>query len=250
MTLPDVFLQRPLAHRGLHDRANGRPENSMEAIEAAISSGYGIEIDLQRASDGVPMVFHDYDLSRLTDQSGSIALHSSDQLHKIMLSGGKTGIPTLTDVLSLVAGRVPLLIEIKDQDGAMGPDTGPLEIATAEALRAYLGPVAVMSFNPHSMRAFTKAAPDIPIGLTTCSWLAEDWPTVPKSRREQLATLHDVIDVGASFISHDVTDLGNPAVTALKGKGMPVLCWTVRSPDQEKQARQIADNITFEGYAA
>ena len=250
MILPNTFLESPIAHRGLHDRAQGRPENSIEAITAAIEAGYGIEIDLQLSSDGVPMVFHDYDLGRLTGRQGAVARHSAKELGAIPLLGGEHGIPTLADVLNLVDGRTPLLIEMKDQDGAMGPNTGPLEQATAQVLASYSGPVAVMSFSPFSMREFAKAAPTLPIGLTTSDWKPEDWPTIPARRCAELATLSDVVDVSAAFVSHDVADLTNPAILALKKKGLPILCWTVTSPEQEAQARRVADNITFEGYAA
>ena len=113
--LPDAFLGAPLAHRALHDVAAGRPENSREAIEAACAAGYGIEIDLQLSRDGQAMVFHDYDLKRLTGQPGPIRQRDAAELQAITLSGGATGIPTFAEVLDLVAGRVPLLIEIKDR---------------------------------------------------------------------------------------------------------------------------------------
>ena len=122
--LPPSFLAAPIAHRALHDRAAGRPENSVEAIEAAIAAGYGIEIDLQLSADGRAMVFHDYDLARLTGEKGAIQRRSASELGAIRLLGGVTGIPTLPQVLDLVAGRVPLLIELKDQDGALGAAVG------------------------------------------------------------------------------------------------------------------------------
>src|SRR5690606_17300252 len=122
----------------LHDRAAGRPENSPAAIAAAIDAGYAIEIDIQPSADGVPMVFHDYDLRRLTGQPGRIRGKTAAELARIpLLDAGGGGIPTLAEVLRLVAGRVPLLIEIKDQDGAMGPDVGPLENAVARDLAGY-----------------------------------------------------------------------------------------------------------------
>ena len=124
MTLPDSFFARPIAHRALHDAAVA--ENSLAAVEAAIAQGYGIEIDIQPARDGTPMVFHDYDLGRLTAQTGLITQYSAAELGEIKLTGGGGTIPTLAQVLNVVAGRVPLLIEIKDQDGTLGPNVGPL----------------------------------------------------------------------------------------------------------------------------
>ena len=109
--LPAAFLDRPIAHRALHDIAQGRPENSVEAIRAAIDAGYGIEIDLQPSSDGEAMVFHDYDLARLTVQDGPVCGHDAAALGALPLRHGQSGIPTLAEVLALVDGRVPLLIE-------------------------------------------------------------------------------------------------------------------------------------------
>lgn len=248
MTLPSAFLTRPIAHRALH---GGKvAENSIGAMQAAIAAGYGIEIDIQPSRDKVPMVFHDYDMKRLTGQSGAIAQRSAAELGTIALSGGGGIIPTLAQVIELVAGAVPLLIEIKDQDGALGPNVGPLEQAVCTALAGYKGDVAFMSFNPHSVAACAVHAPDIPRGLTTCAYPADDWPTVPERTRAALRTIPDFDRTGACFISHQHDDLGAPHVAALKSRGVPVLCWTIRSAEAEAQARKVADNITFEGYRA
>lgn len=252
MALHPEFLRAPVAHRALHDVAAGVPENGRAAIRAAMEAGYGIEIDIQPSRDGVAMVFHDYDLGRLTHETGAIAQRDAADLAGIPLRGGarEDTIPTLRDVLAMVAGRVPLLIEIKDQDGALGPNVGPLEAAVAADLAGYRGPVAVMSFNPHSMVAMAKHAPDVARGLVTCAYDAADWGLVPGPRRAALASIQDFAQSGACFISHDRRALDMAEVAALKSNGVPILCWTVRDPDQEAQAREIADNITFEGYSA
>lgn len=243
------FVRIPIAHRALHDWADLRPENSRAAIGAAIEHGYGIEIDLQLTADGQAMVFHDYDLARLTSGRGPIRQCRAAEAAKIDLkhSAGET-IPTLAEVLNLVAGRVPLLIEIKDQDGAMGPDVGPLEAAAAAALSGYAGPVAVMSFNPHSMGEMARLAPDVPRGLVTSDYRPDDWPL----SSETCAHLREIPDfdrVGAAFISHDAGDLGRARVQDLR-KRCPVLCYTIKSPEAEAEARKLADNVTFEGYLA
>ena len=248
--LPEGFVRLPLAHRALHDIADGRPENSRAAIRAAINFGYGIEIDVQMSSDGQAMVFHDYDLSRLTFAKGPVRLRSVADLCALTLRGDETQtIPTLPDVLDLVAGQIPVLIEIKDQDGAMGTDVGPLEAAVARALVDYQGDAAVMSFNPNSVAAFGQLAPDVPRGLTTSSYELADWP-LNAATCKRLREIPDFDSVGATFISHEATDLDRPRVTTLRAAGVPVLCWTVRSAVQEAEVRQRADNITFEGYLA
>lgn len=250
MSLPQSFFARPITHRGLHDLRAGRAENSMKSFEAAIAKGYGIEMDLQLSKDGMAMVFHDYELSRLTAESGPVAQRSAAELSEIALSGDGGGIPTLEEVIGFVDGRVPLLIEIKDQDGAMGPKVGPLEEATARVLSDYNGDVAVMSFNPHSMAAMQRVLPDRPRGIVTSAYTAEDWPTVPAKRRDELREIPDFDRVGASFISHEAADLGRGRVAELKSDGAAILCWTIRSAEEEADARRIVDNVTFEGYLA
>ena len=129
--LPAAFLAAPIAHRGLHDRGAGRIENSLSAIRAARDAGYGIEIDLQRSSDGVAMVFHDDTLDRLTDETGPVRARSAAELSHIRLKDSTDTIPTFAEVLAEVAGRVPLLVEIKDQSLVMGETDGRLEAAAA-----------------------------------------------------------------------------------------------------------------------
>lgn len=248
MALNPDFLTRPLAHRGLHDRKAGIVENSPSAFRAAIAAGYGIELDIQMSADQRAMVFHDDDLDRLTYETGPIRTRVAADLRTIRLKDSTDTIPTLAEVLKLVAGQVPLLIEIKDQDGALGPNTGALEDDTARLLASYAGPVAVMSFNPHAIAAIRALAPGIAAGFVTDPFDTADWPDVSADRLQALATLPDITRLRADFISHNRADLGSPAVAAAKASGLPILCWTVRSAVQERAARKVADNITFEGY--
>ncbi|WP_297773244.1 glycerophosphodiester phosphodiesterase family protein [uncultured Roseovarius sp.] len=247
-SLPEAFRRVPLAHRGLHDVTGGRPENSRAGITAAIAWGYGIEIDLQLSRDGRAMVFHDYDLGRLTGDTGPVRQRDAAALADLPLLGGKEGIPDLSEVLTLVDGRVPLLIELKDQHGQMGNTDGALENATAEALTQYTGPVAVMSFNPHMVARMAILAPDIPRGLVTCGYTPDDWPLLRPETRNRLRDIPDFRATGADFVSHDIKDLDRPILRHLRADGAAILCWTVRSPEAEARARVHAHNITFEGY--
>ncbi|GKY88789.1 glycerophosphodiester phosphodiesterase family protein [Sinisalibacter aestuarii] len=248
--LPEAFLLRPLAHRGYHDLAAGRPENSRAAIAAAVAAGYGIEIDVQLAADGVAMVFHDPVLGRMTGAQGHVHARTAAELGQIPISGGDEGIPTLDEVLALVAGRAPLLIEIKAQSHQRPRGIASLEEDVTRALSGYAGPVAVMSFNPQVVARMAALAPGVPRGLTTYDFDDEETRALPADLRARLAGIEDFDAAQASFISHDVADLASPRVAALKRRGVPVLCWTVTSPEMETKAREVADNITFEGYAA
>ncbi|WP_050528024.1 glycerophosphodiester phosphodiesterase family protein [Pseudorhodobacter aquimaris] len=244
---PD-FLTKPIAHRALHDIRDRRPENSRAAIRAAIAAGYAIEIDLQLSRDGQAMVFHDEDLDRLTLETGPVNQRSAAELSHIPLRGGRETIPGLPEILALVAGQVPLLIELKDQQGELGPTDGKLEAATAAALEGYDGPVAVMSFNPNSVIIMARLCPLIPRGITTCAFDPADWAPIPAATCDRLRMIPDYDHANASFISHAAKDLDNPRVTELRNQGAAILCWTITSPEAEREAREFAQNITFEGY--
>ena len=248
--LPDSFLRLPITHRALHDRAAGRIENSPLAIKAAVAAGYGIEVDLQLSKDGVPMVFHDENLDRLTDQSGPVNARTAAELGNIRLTGSTDTIPTLAEVLTLINGKVPLLIEIKDQSLVMGPTDGLLEAATAEVLKGYTGDVALMSFNPASVAHMAKLAPHLPRGITTSAYDPDDWAPMSAEMCAHFRAIPDYDATLSSFISHEAPDLARPRVAELKAQGAKVLCWTIRSAQAEAEARRVADNVTFEGYAA
>ncbi|MEQ9258309.1 MAG: glycerophosphodiester phosphodiesterase family protein [Roseovarius sp.] len=248
--LPEAFRRVPIAHRALHDVRDGRPENSRAAILAAIEHGYGVEIDLQLSRDGAAIVFHDYDLRRLTPEQGPIRQRDADELARVPLNGGEETIPGFAEILTLVDGRAPLLVELKDQHGQMGETDGTLEAETARALEGYAGDVALMSFNPHMVARMADFAPDRPRGIVSEAYPADDWPLLREETRARLRGIPDAEAVGASFISQHWRDLGRARVAELKAAGLAVLCWTVRSPEDEAVARRVADNITFEGYLA
>jgi glycerophosphoryl diester phosphodiesterase len=148
-----AFLKaRPFAHRGLH----GGPviENSLGAFAAAIDAGFGMECDVQASRDGVPFVFHDAHLDRLTAGTGPLAARTADQLDHVTLTGNGEALPRLDALLGLVAGRQPLLIEVK----APGRSVARLCHGVRRALEGYRGPVAVMSFNPLVGAWFATAA--------------------------------------------------------------------------------------------
>ncbi|MGA0539470.1 glycerophosphodiester phosphodiesterase family protein [Neotabrizicola sp. VNH66] len=248
VALPPGLLRLPVAHRALHDRAAGRIENSPAAIRAAIDRGYAIEIDLQLSADGQAMVFHDEELDRLTPEKGPLNSRTAAQLGRIPLRGGADTIPTLEAVLALVAGRVPLLVELKDQTLTMSDSDGRLEAEAARLLSAYGGEVAVMSFNPHSIAHMARLAPGLARGLTTSAYGPEDWAPLPAETCARLRGIPDYDRTDSSFISHEAADLSRPRVAALKAQGAAVLCWTIRSATAEAEARKVAANVTFEGY--
>lgn len=249
--LPAVFTGPAIAHRGLHDRAAGRIENSRAAIRAAVEAGYGVEIDVQLSADGEAMVFHDHDLDRLTNGRGPLHAMTAAELGRIALTGGAETIPTLAEALAIVAGGVALLVEIKDQGGRLDETgVGPLERRVAALLADYAGPVAVMSFNPASVIAMRDAAPDVPRGVTACGVADYDEQALGPDRLAALAAMADYDAAGACFCSYHWRDLPTARTAALRAAGHPVLCWTLRNAADDAAARRHADNVTFEGYRA
>ena len=249
-SLDPAFITKPLAHRGLHDVSRHVFENTRSAFAAALDHGYGIELDVQLSSDGRAMVFHDETLDRLTRARGPVNRRTAAELGAITIGTGNDVIEPLDNILTQIAGQVPLLIEIKDQSLTLSQTDGVLERAVCDALSGYAGPVAIMSFNPHAMMHVQTYAPDCARGLTTCAFDPDEWPDASVDRCAALASIPDFDAVGACFISHDLTALTDAAVARIKSQGAPILCWTVRSAAQEHDARAICDNITFESYHA
>ena len=247
--LDPAFLKTPIAHRALHDAAKGVYENCRSAIIEAIEHGYAIEIDLQLSADGRAMVFHDDTLDRLTDKHGDVSDYTAAELSQIKVGNGQDVIEPLEDILRLVDGRVPLLIELKDQSRQLLQTDGRLEQATLDALSLYQGAVAVMSFNPHMIATMAKLSSDLPLGLTTGSFMDPTWG-IDAERIAHLSQIADFDPTRYSFVSHFALELAAPCIQMLKDQGTAIFTWTIRSPEAEAVARQTVDNITFEGYLA
>jgi glycerophosphoryl diester phosphodiesterase len=234
----DWLIDRPIAHRGLHDFGKNIPENSMAAFEAARDSDYPIEMDVRLLSDGAVAVFHDQDLERMTGWAGQLASQDSTSIKSRFLRGTGQTIPLFTDVLELVSGKVPLLVELKNFG-----IPGGLESAVAEALHAYNGRFAVQSFNPFSMGWFKVNAPSIRRGHLSGHFsglpLADDL-------KDTLRNL-DLVDVSApAFIGYDIRYLPFGPVSELRTRGLPVLGWTIRTGEEQQRAREHCDNYIFE----
>ncbi len=225
---------RPIAHRGLHDMNKTRWENTLAAFEAAAAGGYAIECDVRLTKDGVPVVFHDHDLNRLTARDGMASELTAEEICALSIGGTQDRVPTLAQMLDLVAGRVPLIIELK---GCQGFDDG-LVAAVATQLSEYEGKAAMMSFDHWLIRQFASKAPGVPAGLTACG-----------SKVEEIEAHFSMLAHDIDFVSYGVFDLPNPFVTFVREKlAMPVITWTVRQPDEVERTFAQADQMTFEGF--
>lgn len=233
--MPHAFLtERPFAHRGLH--GGKLVENSLAAFAAAIDSGFGMECDVQASADGVAFVFHDATLDRLTGQNGPVGARRAGDLDRVMLSGTDAPIPRLTALLSLVAGQMPLLIEVK----APGARVAPLCEAVAEAVRDYAGPVAIMAFNPEVGAWFARHAPGVARGLV----VTEENKRGLRGRIERNLALRRA---RPDFLAYDIRDLPrSPFAARARRRGLPMLTWTVRTQAQWAAAARYADQPIFE----
>lgn len=229
--------QAAYAHRGLHGA--GVPENSLAAFRGAMARGMGIECDVQLSSDGRAMVFHDFELERLTGEIGPVAARSADELSRIGLSGSTESIPTLRQMLGLVAGGAPLLIEIKSRRGSFAAPER-LCRAVAEDLADYAGPHAIMSFDPRVVRWFAVHAPNCVRGLVMTE--EHDRGLFGKIRRHLF-----LWRARPQFMAYDVRDLPSAFAGAQRARGLPVLTWTVRSSELRARAALHADAPIAEG---
>jgi len=243
-TLPWLTAS-PVAHRGLHDIDRGIVENTQSAAEAAIAGGYAIECDIQLAKDGI-VVFHDFNLDRLTHSVGPVAARSVAELTKIKLRGTGDRILTLDEFLEIIGGQVGLLVDIKAE-----PDTADtrLETLAAKSLLAYKGPVAAMSFLPRIVGGLKARAPLLPRGVVSSGFRnARAKARFSMARRFRLRYLLDTPVLSPHFIAYDVRSLPAPAPLLLRRLGLPLLSWTVVTPEHRKTAKTYADQIIFEGF--
>jgi glycerophosphoryl diester phosphodiesterase len=237
----DWLIARPVAHRGLHDAAAGVIENTTSAVAAAVAAGYAIEVDLQISADAEAMVHHDGALGRLTEGDGRLDAMSAAALKSTRFNATADRMMTLADLLDLVAGRVTLILELKsrfDRDSRLAR-------RTAEVVRSYAGPVAAMSFDPWQVAAIQDFAHGLPRGIVA-----------QRPDRSRAGTAGDTLSYVRQglrsrphFIAYHVNDL--PASLPLLGRyvlGMPLLTWTVRTPEDRRRAARWADQIIFEGF--
>jgi glycerophosphoryl diester phosphodiesterase len=244
MTAPDWLTARPVAHRGLHDRKQ-IIENTADAAEAAIAKGFAIECDVQLTADGEAVVYHDFTLDRLTEGAGRLDAHTAAALAAVPYKATANRIEPLAAFLDRIAGRVPLVIEIKSRfDGNL-----TLLRRTADVVRERSAPLALMSFDPDLVEALRELAPSVPRGVTAeATYDDADWGHLSRERRRDLAHFAHVARTRPDFIAWHVADLPNGVPTMARYFGMPVLTWTVRSQADRARAAAHADQMIFEDF--
>ena len=244
---PDWLMARSIAHRGLHSIKDGRVENSLAAARAAVAAGYAIECDVILSRDGESMVFHDDDLPRLTGMKGMVKDRTAAELQKMELLHGKGDtIPTLSQLLETIAGKVPLICEIKSNfDGK--PE---LTERTVAVVKSYAGPVAFKSFDPRVVEWLRRLAPDHPRGIVgQSSYRGADRMGLSAERVAELVNLTHWPQSQPDFISWRHSDLRHAAPFLCRTVAqIPLMTWTVRSLTQKHNLRQFADQIVFENF--
>lgn len=240
----DWMIARPIAHRGLHDGSR-LIENTASAFQAAIAAGYGIECDLQLSADGEAMVHHDGALGRLTAGQGRLVAMPAASLRAVPFRATADRMLTLPELFELVATRVPLFLEIKS---AFDGDRRLVE-RTADVLRGYSGPAAVMSFDPEVVGAMRELRAATPRGIVAeRRYRDAEWQWMSATQRFALAHLLHANTSRPHFVAYRVQDLPAPAPRLARRLGTPVLAWTVRTPEDRERARRHASQIIFEGF--
>lgn len=246
MSAPDWLTRRPIAHRGLHDRSRGVIENSLSAARAAIAGDFAIECDVQLTADGEPVVFHDFDLGRLTSATGAVRTRAAAELAELRLVGTSDTIPTLIRFLDAIGGMVPLVVEIKS-DFSGGER---LARRTAEIVAGRSERIALKSFDPAIVRLVRELAPSVPRGIVgQSSYGAEEAKRIGPARLPVMTELLHWADTRPDFVSWRQTDLpaAGPNLARLLA-GAPVMTWTVRSEADRSRVGPYTDQIVFEGF--
>ena len=240
---PDWLIKAPVTHRGLHDLQAGVPENSLAAMEASCRAGLPMEIDVRQLGDGTVVVQHDANLDRLCGDSRRLSAIGREDLATLKLCNTDERIPTLADALDLIAGRVPVLIEIKNERH----HAGALEQAVYKTIRSYQDEMAVISFNPLSLAWFAHRHPHITRGQTASH--------LPYLRLNYLAPVHAGLKHLAfnrlskpDFILYQHRGVAHRAPRRARRRGLPVIAFTVTSQAEQTEAMKHADNVIFEGF--
>jgi glycerophosphoryl diester phosphodiesterase len=240
------LVNRPVAHRGLHNKAKEIFENTSLAFAAAIKNNYAIECDLQISADGEAMVFHDEKLDRLTAEKGLLRERPAKQLQKLTIGRSQDRMQILAEMLEQVNEKVTLIIELKSHwDG----DTA-LALRALRVLESYQGPYALMSFDPELMAAVAAVSPHTVRGITADRTVDKYYGGLPLARRIAMRNFEHLAETRPHFVSYYFRDMPFPAIQNIRSAGHPVISWTIRSPEQESLARRWSDQITFEGYGA
>ena len=232
------IVKSPISHRGLHGEKT--PENSIAAFKQAIKNKYPIEIDVVALADGTPVVFHDEKLARMTGRDGFISSLSLADIADFRLQGTKEKIPTLAEALKVIDGKVPVLIEIKNQS-----KVGPLEKAVWKELMKYKGEYAIQSFNPYTLEWFKINAPKIRRGQLASFFRNGSVTGFKRYALKRMLLNKNVSE--PNFVVYDGADVPNKYLKKYYGV-IPVLVYTIKTEGEENRLKGFCDNFIFDDY--
>jgi glycerophosphoryl diester phosphodiesterase len=249
---PAWLVERPIAHRGLHDKTRGVIENTLASAQAAIARGYAIEFDIQMSIDDEAFVFHDQTLDRMTNATGPFAAQNAAEIGKIRIKGADEPPPTLATFLATVGGRTPLICELKSRfDGDWRVADRVVALAAG-----YDGPLAFKSFD-HDLAAYLRlrrprtaqTGGACPIGLLAqASYDDPEWALLSAEQKRDWTDFDHFDLARPDFLSWNVDDLPHKIPFLMKElTGAPVIAWTVRNPRHREAARKWADQVVFDG---
>lgn len=232
------FYGLNFAHRGLHSYDRSVPENSLAAFRLAVESGYGMELDVQLSKDGKVVVFHDDDLKRVCGVDKRVDELTFDELRELRLCGTDEVIPLFSEVLDLVAGRQPIICELKT-----GKRNKELCEKTFELIDFYEGDVCIESFDPFIVAWFREHAKHIIRGQL--SQPARYYVNDGLSGLEGFILSNTLLNVIArpNFIAYRVGDTA-PGAKLSKALGAMDFCWTSHNSANEENR----DSVIFEFY--
>ena len=237
------FEECYIAHRGLHDNATDAPENSLPAFKKAVENGYGIELDVQLSSDGKLVVFHDADLKRICGVDKALVDCSFEELSSYPLADSDERIPLFEDVLKVVDGRVPLVVERKKEGDCIATTR-----AAAELLDSYNGVYCVESFHAGAMRWFRRNRPDVIRGQLSMDYFA--WKVKqPWIVKLVLSDLMLNFVSRPDFIAYDHRQAYRFSYRLLRRLfTVENVAWTVQSEEELEKAEKIFDCIIFDSF--
>lgn len=239
---PDVsaFYGVHYAHRGLFDNKTNAPENSLNAIRKAVKEGYGIEFDVQLSKDDIPVVFHDASLKRVCGVEGNVWEYTLEELQRMKLADSDQTIPTFEDVLKVVDGKVPLIIEYK-MDRV---DTKVCELGN-KILEHYKGTYCIESFHPYAVKWYKENRPDVVRGQ-----LSEDY--AKRGKKDFVLRIMTYLLTNfltrPDFIAYCHEDAENVSRRICRKLGALSVTWTVRSREQYEKAKPHFDLFIFDSF--
>jgi glycerophosphoryl diester phosphodiesterase len=237
------FEHTLIAHRGLHDNQSVAPENSMQAFERAVNAGFGIELDVQMTSDGKLVVFHDWDTLRMCGVDCKISEHTYAELRQLPLGVSDERIPLFSDVLKLVNGTVPLVVEIK-----VGWDYKKTTEAVAAMMEDYAGVYCVECFNPLALSWYRKHVPQVIRGLLSMDY-HRDSVKMPGFVKFMLTHLMLNFCAEPDFISYNHKDRKKRGFQLCRKLfKVKTAAWTIQSETELEDAKKWFDMFIFDGF--